>query len=154
MPHAEPSRRALRFWKRLTDWYGARLVEQYGEEPPDDWCAAIDKASDRQVLDALTAIRSQHVQFPPSLPQLEQLLRPKYQAGPKKSPQEQLCEWVVANRALTPAQLRAVWTWLYTGSPYAGSTDFAIVGVVIPPDGEAPGHRIMLEDMNLEKAAA
>jgi hypothetical protein len=69
------SPRAQRLWKRLTDWYGTRLTEQYGKEPPADWCAVVDAADNEAVTRVLVDIRNQHVTYPPTFPEFEALFK-------------------------------------------------------------------------------
>lgn len=55
----------------------------------------------------------------------------------------QLTDFVLHNRELTPRQQTGLgWTFLHRrGDPCT------CVGLVIPADGEWPGHRVMVEDM-------
>jgi hypothetical protein len=96
-------------------------------------------------------------------------LRPQQQeskpinTGP--SLQDQLAAFVVKHYAhrLTARQISRPWTYLYRGFPGTGgdpkdfrskpSDDFAVTGVVIPSDGDAPGLSVMAEEMRLEYAA-
>ena len=54
------------------------------------------------------------------------------------SPNEAV-KWIVSNKELTENQRRMNWQWL--------SSEGVIVGVSIPPDGEAKGYRIMLTEI-------
>jgi hypothetical protein len=65
------SYRANRIWKRLTDYYGARIGEQFGKTPPEDWCEIIDRTDDERLQAAMTEIRMKHLDFPPTLPQFQ-----------------------------------------------------------------------------------
>lgn len=81
------------------------------------------------------------------------------------SVQDQLSEFVCKYYAhrLTPNQLRSPWTFLYRGLPGKGgdpkdfhsksSPDFAVTGVVIPADGDAPSIRVMAAEMQMGHAA-
>lgn len=62
----------------------------------------------------------------------------------EQNPAEKLCEFVTREygRRLTPRQLRGPWT-------YIGTYNGEISGVVIAPDGESPGRRVMLIDLGL-----
>lgn len=149
--------RAERFWSKLRDWYGTALTDQYGAKPPVDWCAVIDNANNDTVRDALTEIKIKHVTFPPRFPEVaaifSRLQRPVHRDA---SLQEKLREFALRYYKLTPNQIRLPWEDLYAGqSGYPGvpaSSDFAITGVLIPSDGEHPGFRIMVIDM--QQAAA
>jgi hypothetical protein len=152
------SGRASRFWDKLVGYYGSALTDQFGPTPPADWCEVIDGADNDTCLAALADIRQQYVNWPPKFPQFEaifaKLQRPR-STGP--SVQDQLVDFVLKNRELTPFQVRMPWTFLYRGhAGFAGtkaSPDYAVTGVMIPADGEYPGHRVMVYDMQLQSVA-
>lgn len=154
------SDRAKRFWGRLVGYYGAQLTDKFGASPPPDWCEVIDDASNETLRAALVEIRREHVTFPPNFPQFEAIIkriqRPQ-DTGP--SVQAQLREFVLRHRRLTMNQIRQPWRDLYRGHPgYGGersqpSPDYAVVGVEVPADGEHPGYRVMVEDMQLGNMA-
>jgi hypothetical protein len=140
----KPSRRAQRTWDRLGDWYGARFADQYGDLPPQDWCSVIDRTTNDELVGAMMLVRQRHVTFPPTLPEFASLVKEVRQprrAAPSLI--EQLADFVVLHCRLTPAQLSGRWTFLYRESDVAPIT----TGVVIPADGDTPGHRVMVEDM-------
>lgn len=60
-----------------------------------------------------------------------------------QNPAEKLCAFVIARygRRLSATQLRGPWT-------YIGSRTGEISGLVIDPDGEHAGFRVMLADMD------
>ena len=114
MPKAEISPRAKRVWARMREWYGVRVVEQYGETPPIDWCKAVDSADDATVQRGLSLIKSRYLEHPPTLPQFEQVMRPPESGGIRApSEQSQLCAYVMKTRGttLTPLQIRSSWTY-------------------------------------------
>ena len=152
---------AKQVWKRFASWYGADVLERkYGIEVPADWCEVID-AIDRDKLDGLMAdVRAKHPTWPPGLPEFESLAkeaaRPVW-TGPLM--QELLTDFVLRNRTLTPVQQRMPWKYLYRGdSGTPGekgrrpSADYAVTGVEVPADGDAPGYRVMVIDMQAEAA--
>lgn len=142
MPKQSISPRAKRVWQRLVEWYGTRLIEQYGEAPPEDWCRCIDSIDNDEVKHGLSLIRTRYIQHPPTLPQFEQAMRREVaSSGP--SPAERLCDHVTLHygRRLSAKQLRGPWT-------YIGSETGAISGVVIGADGDYCGYRVMLADLN------
>lgn len=161
---SKPSPRAVRFWKRMNQWYGRTLAEQFGDDPPPDWCELIDENSDETVRLVLAEIRVQFTTFPPRLPELDALfVRVKERdrisnAGP--SMQDRLASCVLMHRSLTPAQIRGPWRYEYRGHPGFGgdpkkhgsrpSPDYAVVAVVVPADGEHPGYRVTVEDMQMD----
>lgn len=135
--------RAKRVWQRLIEWYGARIVEQYGESPPDDWRDVIDAADNDTVKRGLGLIRTRYVQHPPTLPQFDQAMQPQVVAkGPTAG--VRLVAFAVREygRRMTPRQISQPWT--HIGG--AGGTDST--GLVIPADGDSPGYRIMLADID------
>lgn len=154
------SARAQRFWDRLVDWYGVRFSDQFGEHPPEDWRRLVDAASNDAVAEVLAEIRSKHVTHPPTFPEVDALFTragrpPVASLGP--TVQERLADWVVRNRTLTRNQLRMPWSWIGSGDarnrgPGKSDPNFQIVGVIVPADGEHPGYRVMVEDMQLEGA--
>jgi hypothetical protein len=145
-PKHKPSDRAQRVWDRLGDWYGARFADQYGDQPSQDWCTVIDNTSNDDLVAVLVQVRQQHVTFPPTLPEFASLVKevrlPRIHAP---SMAEQLAEFVSKSYSLTPAQLRGPWTFLY------GHTGGLLVisGVVVAADGDHPGYRVSVEDMQM-----
>ena len=137
-----PSARAKRLWQRLIEWYGTRIIEQYGAQPPDDWCQVIDEADNDTVKRGLSVIRSRYVQHPPTYPQFEQAFRPGVTAPTGPGPADRLCAHIMRTfgARLTAKQVRGPWT--YIGTP-AGE----ISGVVIDADGVSAGYRVMLADI-------
>lgn len=136
----EISARSRRVWQRLTEWYGTRMVEQYGEVPPSDWCEVVDDSDNESVRRGLAHIRVRFPQHPPTLPQFEQVMRPvQVSRGPTVA--DRLCEHVMREHggSLTPTQIRSPWTYL--GAPEG------IIGVIVPADGERPGYRVMVADL-------
>jgi hypothetical protein len=167
LPHPEPpayrmSARAKRVWGKLQDWYGDAL-SQYGPFPPQDWCEVIDDLPNVTAeRAALSEIRRKHVTFPPRFPEFESIVaRASRPVHTGSSMQERLCAFVLEHRSLSVAQLRAPWSYLYRGHPGSAgdpkdgltkpSIDFAVIGVVIPADGDHhPGYRVLAEDLALE----
>lgn len=150
------SNRAKRVWQRLSEFYGARIVDQFGTVPPEPWCEAIDKATDAAIQTALVRVRSVHLQYPPTLPELEAALAA---AEPPRSItaidlKSALCAWIVKHRKLTPRQMMGPWTWRGRVSDAAGPDkkvwkDWGVefTGVEIPDDGDAPGFVVTFADM-------
>lgn len=137
----DTSPRAKRFWLRMIEWYGVRMAEQFGDEPPEDWCRLIDESDNAAVKRALSIIRAQYVQHPPTLPQLDAALRPPIRVtGPSTA--DKLCAYVMRTRGhrLTARQIRTPWHYL-------GTMEGEITGVVIDADGEHPGFRVTVADM-------
>ena len=99
MPKASISSRAERLWQRLSEWYGSRITDQYGQTPPPDWCAVVDRSDNDAVKRALSIIRQHYLEHPPTLPQFEKAFAPpligRVEAGP--TIQERLCEFVMAH---------------------------------------------------------
>lgn len=80
----------------------------------------------------------------------------KRQDTAEKSTMDLLSEYALRSKPLTRNQLRG-WTFIYRGqSGFPGvppSADYAVTGLIIPADGDYPGYRIMVRDMELEVAA-
>lgn len=140
----KPSVRAQRVWDRLGDWYGARFADQYGDLPSQDWCTVIDNSTNEELVAVLVRVRQEHVTFPPTLPEFAALVKelrtPRFNAP---SVAERLSAFVARRYALTPAQLRGPWTFLYR---IAGE-QVVVTGVVVDADGERAGYRVTVEDM-------
>ena len=90
-------------------------------------------------------------------PEPEELHRP-VQDGP--SVQDRLTAFVLKNYSLTFTQLRSPWTFIgkqFDAPDLNGKMRHnhgcEITGVVIPADGESPSYRIMVEDMQMGRAA-
>jgi hypothetical protein len=135
------SPRAREFWKRMLSWYGARLADQYGMTPPADWCATVDRAG-RTLDAALVVIRKEHAVHPPTWPQFDSIVSRVSRAiaaGP--SMQSRLVEHALRayGSRLTPAQLRAAWTFHFLENE--------CVCVDIPDDGEVKGMRVRAADI-------
>jgi hypothetical protein len=126
----------------MVEWYGTRVQEQYGKEPPLDWCNAIDQADDTTVQRGLSLIRSRYLEHPPTLPQFEQVMRPPESHG-ARVPNEsvQLCEYVMKTRGatLTPLQVRTSWTY--------SRDKMGELVVTVPADGESPSISITALEM-------
>ena len=158
MPKSVISARAKRVWERLLGWYGTRLVEQYGEAPPPDWCDTVDQADNETVKRALDVIRSKYVAHPPTFPQFSEAFAPIKTEGGRlpKNTSEILSEFVLRNYGsrLSPKQLRGPWTSI---GKYFDAKDLTgkvvhnhgveVTGIVIGADGDFPGYRVMVSDM-------
>lgn len=125
----------------MVEWYGARIAEQYGEDPPVDWCRAIDGADDTTVQRALSLIKTRYLDHPPTLPQFEAVMRPTEAATPGPSEINQLCAYVmkIHGASLTPLQIRTSWT-------YSRDRAGELVAVV-PADGASPSVRVTALEM-------
>src|SRR5690606_32679515 len=106
------SLKAKRVWKTLMGYYGSRLADSYGPQPPDEWCEVIDRCDNERLARALSQIRREHVTFPPTLGQFEAATKRPLKSGRERTVAEKLTQFVVENRGLTPTQLRGPWKWL------------------------------------------
>jgi hypothetical protein len=157
------SPRAQRFWDRLVTWYGSRLTEQYGANPKGDWCELIDDHDNEVVARALVEIKTKHPQFPPSFPEADGIfarLKMPTQTSTGPSVHEALSDYVLRNRTLTPNQLRMPWKYIGKTFDAVGIDGkmrphhgVEITGVIIPADGDHPGYRVMVADLQIERAA-
>lgn len=144
----ELSARAKKTWRRLTEWYGIRFVEQYGKDPPEDWWRLIDKTDNDTIRRGLAIVRRRYLEFPPTLPQFEQAMHPAISQPNTPSPADLLCKFIMTKYGarLTDKQIREPWT-------YFGTRGGEIAGVTIPADGERAGYRITVIDMNTPEGA-
>lgn len=139
---------ARQVWKRFCAWYGADVIERkYGAVVPEDWCGVIDDIPPGKLENVLADVRMKHPSWPPGLPEFEAITRavnkPVFD-GP--SPMERLCDFVLKTKPLTAAQLRGPWRFIGAGNVRNGE-GFAIAGVIVPADGDRPGYRVMVQDM-------
>lgn len=155
----EVSPRARRVWDRLTEWYGTRVAETYGPNPPRDWCRLVDRSNDFDVKRALNTIRTKHPSHPPTLPEFESALRrpaPVHREPADATIQERLVAYVVKHYRLTTAQLVAHWTFLYERAQWTdqlGRTRDELatcVGVWVPAGDGAQGFRVSASELGLE----
>jgi len=153
------NRRAKLLWKRFTQTYGARFLEQFGKEPPEVWIEAVENLRDEQIAFGLRKLTREHVQHPPSLGAFQQacndMPQPVVDSGPTL--QAQLCAYVTLTRyaRLSANQQRGPWTYLHREGidptqPKHSQRTAMCVGLVIEADGDFPGHRVMLEDMQAD----
>lgn len=143
-------------WKRFGQWYGVDAIERkFGNlKPPPDWCMAIVLIGKDKIDLVLAQVKTKYPNFLPSLPEFEQLAEPfaRHASSTPNRPSTQhlLSLHVLKRFALSRMQIAKPWTYLYRGSPHAGSTDFAITGVVIPADDRLPAIRVLVSDVDLD----
>lgn len=151
------SRRADATWKRLSSWYGARLAEQYGAQPPEDWCELIDRTDPERLDLALMAVRRTSPAHPPTLGQLEGAI-PNRQNSNEPSLVEQLSAGVMRflGKQLCKHQIAAVWNYygpIEEHSSKHRNGEISVhprpVGVQIPACADCGNgsHRMTLEDI-------
>ena len=150
-----PSARAAKFWRRLSQNYGARIADQYGPTMPEDWCAVIDRTDDERLEKALVKIRQDYLQFPPTLGQFEASIpKRKLQSG-TDSVAEKLATH--ASRTLPLCEHQRLSPWTYFGAMVetdSGVKAESITGLTIPEcktrdcrrHGK-PGYRVLLRDV-------
>lgn len=159
-----PSKRALAGWKRLADTYGLDTMERkYGTRVPRDWCEVLDGINRKRLDAVMVQVRAKHPAFPPSLGEFEAIVRdldpPVSHSTVEPTMAERLTAFVARTKPLTPAQLRASWRVVGVGDasnrgPGKSDPNFRIIGVIVPADGEHPGYRVMVEDMEAEASPA
>lgn len=150
------SKRAARTWDRLRQWYGARVAEQYGELPPPDWCALIDRTDDERLESAMSRVRHASPIHPPTLGQLEDAIPRRARAG-EATLAERLCD--AAARKFGPAlcqhQLLGPWNYFGPVKEYvcANRADEIVThpevrGVQIPQCAKCskPSHRMLANE--------
>lgn len=155
------SRRAQKIWKRLGTWYGARMADQYGTEPPSDWAELIDRTDDERLEIALFAVRREHVNHPPTLGQFEAAIPQKRNLG-GPSVAMQLAQHVVRHLSLCQHQLMRPWSYYgpaheFTSKARGGEVvkhpDVAGVVIAECKDCGRPSHRVKVEDLAGSAAA-
>jgi hypothetical protein len=112
MPPRKASARVERVWKRLAEWYGARLADQYGPTAPPDWALIIDRTDDERLETALIAVRRASPAWPPTLGQLESAI-PTREIKGQPSLAEKLADHAVQKfgRVLCVHQVGKPWNY-------------------------------------------
>jgi hypothetical protein len=64
-----------RFWERMAERFGQAWGARYGDAPVSEWCAMLDRYSPQVIKTALELMQTTGWQFPPTMPQFEELLR-------------------------------------------------------------------------------
>lgn len=155
MAGTRPSQRAKGVWRRLAEFYGARLADQFGAEPPPEWCKVIDRTDPERLEKGLMAVRRDHLQHPPSLPQFEACIpRRKFGTADLSVP-DRLAAHARATLNLCEHQVSKPWSFFGQRTD-DGSRDGAIDtrGVVIPAcrggtcaNNPRPSHRVTVMDL-------
>lgn len=138
----KPSARANRVWQRMVEWYGARVADQFGKEPPVDWCRAIDRSDDTTVQRALSLIKTRYLDHPPTLPQFEAVMRPAEASGVRRAGEAELLSAYVMRAygaRLTPRQTRGPWDY---SRDKAGE-----LCATVAADGDSPGVTVSALEM-------
>lgn len=159
MPKPAISIRAKRVWRRLVEWYGTRLIEQFGEEPPADWCTTVDGIDNDAIERGMNLIRGKYALHPPTFPQFAEAMSPVREAatGHVQNIPERLAEYVAKNywARLSPRQQRGPWNYFgrhFDAPDLTGKTikdwGIEITGVDIPADGDSPRLCITVAHMN------
>lgn len=68
---ARKNTRAERWWKKFAQSWGSKLAEEYGPTCPEDWADRINRTDDERLEKALTRMRQQTPNWPPTLGQFE-----------------------------------------------------------------------------------
>lgn len=159
MPEHHVSARAKRVWKRLAEFYGARVIEQFGALPPDPWCKVIEAYDDDAISRALINIQTSHLQYPPTLPEFSAALSAAIPKAVSDKPDVRidLTNFVMRNY---PDIGCGPWKWIVRWFDAPGADGkmrsnhgVEYLGVIIPRGEGEPSLRVMVEDMQLENAA-
>lgn len=151
------SKKATQIWRRLAQWYGSKLSDQYGPTCPDEWVRVIDRANDDLLETAFQKVTRESPKFPPTLGEFEAAL-PRISAEDRKRPsvQERLSRHAVTHYPLCMHQLARPWSY------YGPEEDFVstnrkmetmrhprVEGAVIPSCDPCskPTFRVRLEDI-------
>jgi hypothetical protein len=147
-PKSKPSARAQSLWDRLGDWYGVRFADQFGDVPPPDWCALIDKSASTELVQVMVLLRQRHVTFPPTLPEFAALVKEVRKPVERKSVTAALTEFIVRHRRLAPEQMLGMyWTFRYREAPDGSQV---VTALEVAAVGGNSGYRVTVEDMLAE----
>lgn len=154
------SNRSQKLWDRLSSWYGARLAEQYGAHPPEDWCAVFDRTDPDDMQRALIDMRRSSPIHPPTLGQLEEAI-PEKTSGPlAQSKPEKIALLMLEKHDKDMCQHQRARPWNYFGpmttferlpkqTPPAYVTHPDPIGAQVPPCVECgkPSFRVRLDQV-------
>lgn len=124
------SHRAQKLWDKLASWYGARIAEQYGANPPEDWAELFDRTDPDDIASALIDARRLSPIHPPTLGQVEAAIPRKQRTGPgEKSKPEKIAELMLAKHGkdLCPHQCARPWNY------FGPMTTFELLPKRVPP---------------------
>jgi hypothetical protein len=158
------SRRAKRVWERLASWYGSRLAEQYGENPPEDWCAVFDRTDDERLDAALSSVRHASPIHPPTLGQIENALpRAEQRGSPSRAAMAYDAMLQAHGRDLCQHQRMRPWNYFgpskefvskQRGGELVQHPEIRGVQVAACAKCDKPSYRALIEDMVSEGVAA
>ena len=66
-----------RFWASMSERFGKRWFDEYGEKPSRSWCDLIDRFTQEDISGALTALKDRHESnraYPPTHAEFEAML--------------------------------------------------------------------------------
>lgn len=114
------STRAQKLWDKLGSWYGARLNEQYGAHPPEDWAELFDRTDPDDMAEAMIVCRRLTPIHPPTLGQLEDSIPTRIEgpAGPSKP--ERLCFLMLEKYGQDLCKHQLAMPWNYFGPVVTG----------------------------------
>lgn len=111
----KPSNRAQKYWAKLIEWYGSRVAENYGPQPPDEWCDFFDRTDPDDVAMAMRSCRRSTPIHPPTLGQLEAAI-PEKIAGPiGPSKPLKLCDLMMEKHGKELCRHQLAKPWNYFG---------------------------------------
>lgn len=70
-----------RFWDRMSERFGQSWTARYGNKPVAEWCDMLDRYSPHVIKGALDLMQSTGWEYPPAMPQFEELLRKAVRAS-------------------------------------------------------------------------
>lgn len=148
------SARAKRFWSRASQSWGSRFTDQYGPTPPEEWQSVIDRVDDERLSRAISVLRTETPNFPPTLGQLEKAL--PYQLNSQESAPDLLAQAMVRRYAnvMCEHQLAFPWTyfgkWVHDGANRPFPETHGVVVHKCKVDdcrGQRRGYQLRLEDI-------
>lgn len=63
-----------KFWRRMSELFGRKWLDEYGSECPVSWREVIDKYTARELKAGLDLLRTRTSEFLPTLPEVSQVL--------------------------------------------------------------------------------
>src|ERR1700749_3701278 len=90
--------RTWRVWDRMTEFYGTRFIEQFGDKPTKSWIDTVDQLTDAQIAFGLKYVRLQAPDHPPTLGRFQRscLETPESHLKPKDTIQERLTRYALS----------------------------------------------------------
>lgn len=102
-----------RFWDCMSARFGQAWTARYGNAPLADWCEMLNRYSPHVIKAALDLMQSTGWEFPPSMPQFEELLKKADRSKPLDATDFVAGYWrsVILSQVVSDGWLAGVWNY-------------------------------------------